>query len=129
MTRAPHPSRRHRLGAVLLALLLAARLLVPVGFMPSAGASGFAIVACPDDGPTLPALDSHHGHVHGAKGAKPGHCPFAIGGHAAADLAQPPPLGQPGWRVPLNAADRTPALLSPYTGYARPPVRGPPTAA
>jgi hypothetical protein len=50
---------------VLLALLLAVRLLSPAGFMPSFDRGTITIVACPDAA-SAPAMMGHHHHGPGS---------------------------------------------------------------
>jgi hypothetical protein len=92
----------------LILLALAARLLVPAGFMPMAGADGISrLIPCSGTGPIAPAI--HHGeHQHGATMHKAGKqspdhrgmaegdhaCPFAAVGQALAFASAPldPPV-------------------------------------
>ena len=62
------------LGAGLLALLLALRLLAPAGFMPAFDHGAVTIVACPDADGAAPAGPMHH-HQGKLKHEQP--CPYA----------------------------------------------------
>ena len=67
-------------AALLLALLLALRLLNPDGFMPAFERGSVSSVACPDfDGGAAP-IPHHHGSTVKA------HCPYAASGSAAAPM-------------------------------------------
>jgi hypothetical protein len=102
--------RRRRLLAWLGICLFALRSLVPIGFMVSAGASGAAVILCPDYAPVPPsaaALQAHHHHHHhhvqpdGAPSTSPGSvdlpgaedhglCPFAAAAHTTCHGVKPP---------------------------------------
>ncbi|HEY8592704.1 MAG TPA: DUF2946 family protein [Sphingomicrobium sp.] len=58
--------------ALACALLIAVRLLSPMGFMPAFERGSVSIVACPDYGPA-PAS----GHDHGDSKSTHQHCPYA----------------------------------------------------
>jgi len=112
---------------VLLALLLAVRLLSPAGFMPSFDRGTITIVACPDAA-SAPVMMGHHHHSPGSK--KPHQpCPYA-----SASL-----LSAVGDYLPLLATLFT-IGLTPLLGprflfieasrlWLRPPLRGPPLPA
>jgi hypothetical protein len=65
------------LTAALLAMLLATRLLSPVGFMPAFDHGAVTIVACPDYQQTSPASPHHHGKGKASDSHQ--HCPYAAG--------------------------------------------------
>ena len=66
----------------LLALLLAVRLLSPVGFMPSFEHGALTIVSCPDFAPSAASPMGHHSHGDRGKGSQP--CPYAAASGPAA---------------------------------------------
>jgi hypothetical protein len=110
------------LFGALLAMLLAARLLSPVGFMPSFGHGLPTIVACPDYDPA-PAPAHHH---HGPK--KQQQCPYAAGNAAAA----PVELALLAVLLLVGAASslgRPFSFLERHRAFERPPSRGPPVSA
>jgi hypothetical protein len=86
MTAVRTASRATRaLFGVVLALVLALRLLSPAGFMPSFAAGSVTIVACPDSSvPWTPSV-----HHHGDTRAQHQQCPYAAAGASTApvDLA------------------------------------------
>jgi hypothetical protein len=112
--------------AAALALLMAARLLSPAGFMPSFEHGAVAIVICPDAEPTAAPMAHHH---HG--GAKKLHqpCPYAAGAAAGA-LADAFALLAAA--LVFGAAlqlGRTFRFLERHRSHDRPPLRGPPLLA
>lgn len=132
MTARSHPTRpdlRARVGAVLVALALLLRVLVPAGFMPAAGTDGqarFAITICDGTGGHTIALPGHPRSPADPRDAS-AHavCPFAAFALAAAPV-EPPLLVAP--TIVREAA-------SPLAGAAparlasprwRPPGRAPP---
>src|SRR5689334_5269225 len=73
---------RRSAAAVLLALLLAVRLLSPAGFMPAFDHGSVTIVACPDvDAPPPPMAMSGHHHHDANKHHQA--CPYAAAAAAA----------------------------------------------
>jgi hypothetical protein len=122
-------------AALVVALALVVRVLVPAGFMPMVDRGGISIVLCTGTGPqtvsmAMPGMD--HGAEHGpAKhdGGKP-EAPCAFAGLSAPALGGADPallLGAllfillAGW-----APVRRPAVAAPRL---RPPLRGPPLPA
>src|SRR5262249_34356730 len=123
---APVPART-ALG-ILAALLLAVRLLMPAGFMPSFDHGAVTIVACPDwDSGTDAAPMAGH-HHHGSTKLK-SNCPFASAA-GLSGLVQEHPL-LPALLV-LGLAlllGRTYAFIDRQRAHERPPLRGPPIPA
>jgi hypothetical protein len=137
-------TRRRRLLAWLGVCLFAARSLVPIGFMVSAGASGAAVTLCPDYAPVPPAaaaaLHAHH-HHHGPQdggtggSSAPAHlpgaedhglCPFAAAGLPAWHGSKPvlvPPVSEA--RHPFDPAASDAAIVRLLLVSSRSP-RGPP---
>lgn len=130
---------RRQLAVWFATFALAARLLVPFGFMPASG-QPFAIVHCADVGMVAKANEgahAHHGSAHGqdhdeqkAPGGKhDGPCAFAGVGNAAeiAPVADVAPR-------PLFASDNQGWPASTTVGIGRglaappPPSTGPPIA-
>lgn len=125
--------RSRILMAMLLAVVLAGRLMVPTGWMPVASEGGIAIVLCSGDGPAPAWLDAS-GKLHKGKPDSSGHkaaesCPFAA-------LASPVDLARgPALDVPLPPVVAThggkPSAVSIGHGLAAPPppATGPPLSA
>lgn len=120
------PALMRSIWATLFALLLAARLLAPAGFMPSFDRGAVTIVACPDANPGVASMSAHH-HGH----SKPLHqpCPYASAsgpGSLLADLTRL--IG-----VVILAAALLPGRTFLFIAYSRaherPPLRGPPLRA
>lgn len=116
------PASVRSLCGMVLALLLALRLLTPAGFMPAFDHGSVAIVACPDSG-SAAAPAAHHD-----RNSKQLHqlCPYAAAS-AAADLAGGPAIVAgvllPA-AVPLPAR---PALIAAQRRvHPRPPSQAPP---
>ena len=108
--------------AALFALLLAVRLLSPVGFMPWFNHGTVAIVVCPDGEPAAAPMAHHH---HSGDPKLQQQCPYAAG--AA-------PATASNFAVIVAALLAVAALLSFRSFEAlirrrhrvRPPLRGPP---
>ena len=122
MRKAPAIARS--IYAVLLALLMAVRLLAPAGFMPSFDHGAVTIVACPDAEPGVgPMSAQHHGHsklLH-----QP--CPYAAAsglGSLAADAA--PLLALLVLAGAALLLGRTFLFVEATRTHERPPPRGPP---
>jgi hypothetical protein len=114
------------MGATLLALLLAVRLLTPAGFMPAFERGSVTIVVCPDAEPSAAPMTAHHHH-----GPKKLHqsCPYASAsalGGLAGDQPLLPALLAIGLALLLG---RTYAFLERQRAHDRPPLRGPPIPA
>ena len=114
------------LTAMVLALLLAVRLLSPAGFMPSFDHGAVTIVACPDAGPAASPMAHHH---RGDSGKFHQQCPYA----AAAGAAAPVDLIVIAAAALLSAALPVPGLAFPFLerrrSGERPPARAPPLPA
>jgi hypothetical protein len=120
---APVPART-ALG-ILAALLLAVRLLMPAGFMPSFDHGAVTIVACPDwDGGSDGAPMAGH-HHHGSAKLK-SNCPYAAAAGLSGltnELPLLPALLTFGLALLLG---RTYAFIDRQRTHERPPPRGPP---
>lgn len=120
------PTLTRSLCAALLALLLAVRLLAPVGFMPSFDHGAVTIVPCPDaDGGALQMAAHHQGHSK--KLHQP--CPYASAsglGSLAPDL---PLLVAALVLAVALLLGRTFLFLERHRTHERPPLRGPPLPA
>jgi hypothetical protein len=122
-------TRRHPLILPLLALLLATRALLPVGWMPVAGQGGAHITLCTGQG-MVDAVLGPDGKLHKAGGDQSHHdpCPYGTLGHAADTptlpqlAAAPAPQLEP--HVALSVEQIVAGLHAP-----RPPTRGPPLLA
>jgi hypothetical protein len=112
-------------AAMLLALVLAVRLLSPAGFMPSFQEGAVAIVACPDGEPASAPMIHHHHHGD-AKFLQ--HCPYAAG--AAPATAAKLALLVAALLVAASALVGRPFhCLRLARLRDRPPLRGPPLPA
>ena len=113
--------------AALLALLLAARMLSPAGFMPAFEHGSVTIVACPDSDPPPPPM-AMQGHHHHDPGKHHQACPYA----AAAAAVTAPELAIP---AALTLVAATLTLGRPFAFLKRlrprelPPSRAPPLPA
>ena len=111
-------------AAVFMALLMAARLLSPLGFMPSFERGAVSIVACPDFDP--PSSMAHHHHD---KSAQHQSCPYA----AASALGAADGWGFAFASVLLVGAalllGRAFDYVEANRRHRRPPLRGPPIPA
>lgn len=136
MTRLRRLARDHAcIAALLLAAVLALRVLVPAGFMPMAGADGrLTVMVCSGEGSramtiVIPGLGEGRGKPAPADRDKAGG-PCAFAGHAAPWLSSVDP-------VLLIAALAAVAMLALFASrpfalrtaaHLRPPLRGPPAA-
>ena len=133
--------RHVRLAALLIALALCVKVLVPTGFMPVLSAGGVTFQPCPDAGPAVvPAAGIMPGMAmadHGADhdGTPDGHAapemPCAFAGLAVPSLAAVDPvvlaIAVAGMLATVfRLPDRVPARR---VAHLRPPLRGPPTTA
>jgi len=110
---------------VVLALVLAMRLLAPAGFMPDFARGTVSIIACPDAGaPTPPGHHSHHDQPK--KTHSP--CPYAAGGAVASLTDAATQLLVILFGAALLAW-RTFLFIQRSRNGERPPVRGPPVPA
>lgn len=111
--------------AALFALLLAIRLIAPVGFMPAFEHGAVTIVSCPDAGMSEHAPGHHHGNSRTLH--QP--CPYAAASAADSLTSDLAPLVAV---LVLSAAlllGRTFLFLERNSLRERPPTRGPPLAA
>jgi hypothetical protein len=117
---------RRGVGATLLALLLALRLLSPAGFMPAFDRGAVTIVICPDAEPAAAGMAGHHHH----KSKQPHQpCPYAAAS-ALGWLANDLPLLAGVLVVGLALLVGRPfAFLERHRTRERPPLRGPPLPA
>lgn len=117
---------RRQAVTVLLTLVLAMRLLTPVGFMPSFDHGKLAIVECPGSAPAqmpdMPGMRHDHGsacqscpHATASGGGLADAQPFAL---ASGFMLGAPILPGPG-----------PSSVVPRTDHDRPPAIGPPLIA
>jgi len=110
----PFRPRAVRRSVAVLALLLALRALVPVGFMASATESGIQLVFC-DAGAMAADVGGHHAHHHHAGGTTDPGCPYA-------QSSGPAPLPS----LPVLATDlRVVRLASPVESSAVVAHQGP----
>lgn len=118
------------LAALVLALLLALRLLGATGYMPAFERGGLTVVTCPgadDNTPLAIATASHH--HHGDRAHKHPNCPYASAaglGSLAADLAI---LAAALGFVARLSIGRPFAFRARHRAHERPPSRGPPVPA
>jgi hypothetical protein len=113
------------LFAVLLAAVLAVRLLSPAGFMPSFDGGAVTIVACPDYDPAAPMTHHHHGdpkRVH-----QP--CPFAATSAAGTPADTVDPVAAVLVFGTALLFGRAFGFLERHRSRERPPLRGPPLPA
>ena len=117
---------RRSAAAMLLALLLAVRLLSPAGFMPAFERGAVTIVACPDfDPPPAMPMASHHHHDPNKHHQA---CPYAAaaGAATAQELAIPAALILVGLALLLGWAF---AFFERHRPRELPPSRAPPVPA
>ena len=113
--------------AVLLALILALRLLAPAGFMPAFDHGAVTIVACPDaDGGALASLAHHH---HGGPKALHQPCPYAAGSGLGALAAEFAPLLDVLLFAPALLLGSTFRFIERNSSRERPPTRASPIPA
>jgi hypothetical protein len=115
--------------AVLLALLLALRLLFPAGFMPAFDHGEVMIVACPDAGPTASPTAHHHHYHHGDRKKAHSPCPYAAApalGFAGDDVILPAAVLAIGLALLLGRAS---TFVEKARRFRLPPLRGPPLPA
>lgn len=116
--------------AVLIALALVVRALVPAGWMPVADGMGVRLALCPGQAPTAHAMPSmSHGPEHGGKGLPDHPCAFAALGLAAGTV--PPSLALLPRAVPVPApiAQRDEGAIGRGLAAPPPPATGPPAFA
>jgi hypothetical protein len=106
--------RALRHSVAILALLLAVRALVPMGFMASATEAGIQLVFC-DAGAMAVHAAGHHAHHHHAGGTTDPGCPYA-------QSSGPAPLPS----LPMLASDvRIVCITSPVESSAVLALQGP----
>lgn len=121
------------LVALLLAALLAGRMVVPAGWMPVQTSQGFTIQLCSSSGAGEAWVDAagklHRGHQPGKPAAPKDPCPFAA-------LPMPASLGSaPAVPAMLPVASLAPAIAWQAAAIGRglaappPPATGPPLSA
>jgi hypothetical protein len=119
------PASTRSIWALVLAIVLAMRLVTPAGFMPVVAHGQIAIVIC-DDG-AGPPVHHHHGSVPGGHQHQP--CPYSSMSSSGATSVPFAPilavLGVLAALIPWIAA----ASLQMRRNYERPPLRGPPISA
>jgi hypothetical protein len=129
-------SYRSALAGFVIALTLAARLMVPIGYMPTAEQGRIALTLCSGAGPVVAHImpgTAHHAPAedHGGGDGNGAHKPCGFAGVATPSLAAADPLLLVAailfalvlalHRRPLPAPQPSPRL--------RPPLRGPPPPA
>lgn len=125
MSSASVPARSR--VAALLALALALRLVLPMGFMPAFDHGAATVVACPDaDGGVSLGPAHHH---HGGSKVLHGTCPYAAAGGLGALAADFAPLLAILILAPALLLGRTFLFLERSQARLRPPTRGPPIPA
>lgn len=119
--------------AVVLALLLAMRLLTSAGFMPAWSAGQLSLVACDDAGAQVLARSAHREHApeDGTKdGRKQGQtCPYAIASAQAWVDADPTVVVTTAFAAPILQLAAEPVALPSGQWASRPPSTGPPVQA
>lgn len=120
------PALTRSICAALLALLLAARLLAPAGFMPSFDHGTVVVVACPDaDGGAVPMAAHHDGHSKKLHQA----CPYAAASGLGSVVPDFPMLVGILVFAAALVLGRTCLFLEQHRFHERPPLRGPPIPA
>ena len=112
--------------AVAFALILAIRLLSPIGFMPAFDRGAVTIIVCPDADLAGPAIDQHH-QEHSKRFHQP--CPYASASGAGSIAVDPAPLFEVLIMSAALLLGRTFLFLERGRAYERPPLRGPPLPA
>ena len=118
------PALARSICGVLLALLMAVRLLAPAGFMPLFEHRTVTIVSCPDAdaGGTMPAHHEHSKRLH-----QP--CPYASASGLGSIANSFGPLAGVLILAAALLLGRTFLFLERSRAYERPPLRGPPIPA
>ena len=132
-----HALRRFFLGhrryaAIVIALALAVKVLVPAGFMPSVAGGRIAVTLCPGAEPAMAAMGGmKHGSETGDRHEGTREAPCVFAGLSAPSLAAADPLllaaaivfvMASGFRIAVRPGVTEPPHL-------RPPSRGPPALA
>jgi hypothetical protein len=120
------PALMRSFWAALFALLLAARLLAPAGFMPSFDRGAVTIVACPDANPGVAPMSAHH---HGHSKALHQPCPYASAAGPGSLLADLTRLIGVAILAAALLPGRTFLFIAYRRAHERPPLRGPPLRA
>jgi hypothetical protein len=120
----PHRPRALRRSVAILALLLAVRALVPVGFMASATEAGIQLVFC-DAGAIALQMGGHHAHHHHAGGTTDPGCPYAQSS-GPAPLPSLPMLASDVRVVRIAAPVESSAVIAPQGPHREQSPRGPP---
>lgn len=115
------------MSALVLALILALRLLTPAGFMPAFDRGAVTIVICPDAEPALPPMTGHHHHDHSKKLHQP--CPYASASSLGAATADLPLLAAVPVAGLVLLIGRPFAFLERRRAHELPRPRGPPLPA
>ncbi|UZK68709.1 hypothetical protein OKW76_11740 [Sphingomonas sp. S1-29] len=126
-----HPLRRlvsrHRaLAALLLAAVLAMKMLVPAGYMTNVSGTTITVAVCNGSGPMTITIPMEQGHDEADRGDDAMPCAFA--GVPGAMLAATDPvllLGAILFVLALGLS-RSRIVLPRAAPYLRPPLRGPP---
>lgn len=127
-----HCLRHRHLAAWLVVLALAARLLVPAGFMPVAANGGVTMMLCTGMGPVTATPHAMPGMRHGAPAKQDGHgkaeAPCAFSSVTAPTLGGADPLLLAAailFVMAVAIRRRTPLRMA-LREHLRPPLRGPP---
>jgi len=120
------PALMRSIWAALLALMIAARLLAPAGFMPSFDRGAVMIVACPDAYPGVVLMSVHH-HGHSKQLHQP--CPYASASGLGSLLADMALLIGVVILAVAVLLGRTFLFIEYSRAHERPPLRGPPLPA
>ncbi len=121
------------LAALLLALALCLKLVVPTGYMPTTQGSTLTVELCSGAAPgakvtiALPTKDGHAGENAGKTMEHP--CAFSSHSAAAIDAVLPALLAAALAFVFVAAILREPLALRAIRAQIRPPLRGPPAQA
>lgn len=124
-----------RLTALLIALALAAKLLVPTGFMPMVSAQGVTLVICNGAAPQKQHVSGGHGSHHGqhdeeAPPAKSDpQCAFSGLSAPAIAAIDPLLLAIAIFFIRATSFQATRVSLRSRALHLRPPLRGPPLRA
>jgi hypothetical protein len=120
---------RTRLAWMAVAILLAARALLPMGWMPVEQAGGIRIELCTAHGAITATLDSK-GQLHKDGEEEPADdaCPYAVMA-APADTPSIPALAALLPPIALAPPVLAQLAVAPYPQGPRPPTRGPPSLA
>lgn len=124
-------ARNRRIAALLIAMTLLVRALVPVGFMPDFSGGSFTIALCSGTGPatvTL-AVAPHSQHHDADKIHADMACPYAALAMPTLGGADPIQLARAVAAIVLLGLIGAVTVTLLARGHLRPPLRGPPAAA